>query len=514
MQSPLGIILLAIVTLASACTHPKTRASTSEQQALQEELPGMALSKQYCQGCHQYPEPGLLDKKTWQAYVLPRMGYMLGIYEHDTVRASLFEAGTGGQRVKNANIFPEKPLIKADHWQKIVDYYLSQAPAALGTTTQNFQAADQFEIVVPNYRLSPPSTTLVHFADNGEFYIGDANSGSLMHFNSALNLIKAGKVPEGAVHVHETSQALWITVMGSFSPTDAPSGMLLRFPKEKGRPAVVIDSLQRPVHSSFADLDQDGRQDVVISEFGKWTGGLSWWRQNANGTYTRKRLSIKPGAIRTCINDVNNDGLPDIVALFGQGDEGIFIYYNQGNGQFKTHKAIEFPSSYGSTYFGLFDFNNDGQQDIIYTAGDNGDYPPLMKPYHGVRIYENKGDGGFEEQVFLPLNGAYKAIPQDFDGDGDLDIAAISFFPDFQNRPGEGFVFFENTGNMDFQPHTYPNISNLGRWLIMDSSDWDQDGDTDLILGALTFEVVPKMNYVSRWVENGIPFIIMKNLSR
>ena len=252
----------------------------------------------------------------------------------------------------------------------------------------------------------------------------------------------------------------------------------------------------------------------MISEFGKWTGGLSWWKQNANGTYTKNRLSIKPGAIRTQLHDMDQDGLLDIVALFGQGDEGIFLYRNLGNGQFKAQKVLDFPSSYGSTYFELFDYNHDEHLDIVYTAGDNGDYPPLMKPYHGIRVFENKGNEEFNEILFLPLNGAYKAIPYDFDGDGDMDIAAISFFPDFQNRPEEGFVFFKNQGNFDFQPQVYPKISDLGRWLIMDSADWDQDGDTDLILGALTFEVVPKMNYVNRWVENGIPFIIMKNLDK
>ncbi len=514
IQQLVWALFLASIVLLTACDFSKTKASASALEMPEQELTGLELSKQYCRGCHQYPAPGLLDKKTWQAYILPRMGYMLGIYENDTVRASLFEAGIDGQKVKNANIFPAKPLIEPGHWQKIVDYYLTNAPDELETPAHEFQNANQFEIVVPNYRLSPPSTTMVHFTDNGEFYIGDANSGSLMHFNASLNLLKAGKVPEGAVHIHETSQALWITVMGSFSPTDAPSGMLLQFPKEKGRPAVVIDSLQRPVHSSFADLDQDGLQDVVISEFGKWTGGLSWWKQNANGTYTKNRLSIKPGAIRTQLHDMDQDGLLDIVALFGQGDEGIFLYRNLGNGQFKAQKVLDFPSSYGSTYFELFDYNNDEHLDILYTAGDNGDYPPLMKPYHGIRVFENKGNEEFNEILFLPLNGAYKAIPYDFDGDGDMDIAAISFFPDFQNRPEEGFVFFKNQGNFDFQPQVYPKISDLGRWLIMDSADWDQDGDMDLILGALTFEVVPKMNYVNRWVENGIPFIIMKNLDK
>ncbi len=509
---PEGLIPVFLILMA-ACTNLRVEEATASKEQ-EEELSGLKLSKQYCQGCHLYPEPELLDKGTWKKYVLPRMGYVLGIYENDTVRASLFETGQGGEKVRKANIFPEDPLIPSAHWEKIVEYYLTASPDSLGSVRRDYVEFDQFEVIAPRYKLSPPSTTLVHFTNNGEFYLGDANSTSLMHFNASLNLTKTGKVPEGAVHIHETTHALWITAMGSFSPTDAPSGMLLRFPKGQGKPVIIVDSLQRPVHSSFADLDQDNRMDIVISKFGKWTGGLSWWKMNNDGSYRKNSLSTQPGAIRTNISDLNNDGLPDIVALFGQGDEGIFVYYNQGGGKFRVKKVIALPSSYGSSYFDLFDFNKDGQQDIIYTAGDNGDYPPLMKPYHGIRIYANKGNNEFKEELFLPLNGAYKAIPEDFDGDGDMDIAAISFFPDFQHQPEEGFVYFENKGDMNFQAQVFPKISNLGRWLVMDASDWDQDGDTDIILGSLTFEVVPKMNYVNTWVKNGIPFVILKNLNR
>ncbi|HRP33809.1 MAG TPA: hypothetical protein PKV73_18055, partial [Agriterribacter sp.] len=33
----------------------------------------------YCSSCHLFPEPSLLDKKTWVNNVLPNMGWRLGI---------------------------------------------------------------------------------------------------------------------------------------------------------------------------------------------------------------------------------------------------------------------------------------------------------------------------------------------------------------------------------------------------------------------------------------------------
>lgn len=90
----------------------------------------------------------------------------------------------------------------------------------------------------------------------------------------------------------------------------------------------------------------------------------------------------------------------------------------------------------------------------------------------------------FEQAYFFRINGAYKTIPLDFDNDGDLDMAAISFFPDYAERPEESFVYFENQGDLNFQPQSFKNASN-GRWLIMDAGDIDGDGDMDLALALL-----------------------------
>jgi hypothetical protein len=129
------------------------------------------------------------------------------------------------------------------------------------------------------------------------------------------------------------------------------------------------------------------------------------------------------------------------------------------------------------------DFNKDGLQDFLVTNGDNGEYPSPTKRYHGIRLYLNRGDLRFEEAFFYPLNGAFCAKPRDFDQDGDLDIAAISFFPDYDKSPQESFVYLENKGKMEFAASTFSQ-STAGRWLVMDAGDLDGDGDVDLALGA------------------------------
>ncbi len=116
--------------------------------------------------------------------------------------------------------------------------------------------------------------------------------------------------------------------------------------------------------------------------------------------------------------------------------------------------------------------------------------------------------------MFFHLNGAYNAIPGDYDLDGDTDIAAISFFPDYDKQPEQSFVFLENDGKNNFSASTIADPVQ-GRWIVMDVADYDRDGDDDIVLGALTFEVLnDEKKLVDKWIKNGIPFIILKNKTR
>jgi hypothetical protein len=264
----------------------------------------------------------------------------------------------------------------------------------------------------------------------------------------------------------------------------------------------------RPVQILAADLNQDGKTDYVTCEFGYLTGALTWM-ENKGNRFERHILRGEPGAIKAYVDDVNHDNLPDLWVLFAQGDEGVFIFQNKGNGKFEMQQVLRFPPSYGSSYFELQDFNKDGHPDILYTCGDNGDYSTVLKPYHGVYIFLNDGNNSFKEKYFYPIDGCYKAIARDFDNDGDLDIATISFFADYQRQPEEGFVFLENEGHFRFKPQTIPETQQ-GRWLTMDAGDLDGDGKTDLVLG--NFSLGPTLMASKHNWKKGPLFMVLKNV--
>ncbi|MEL6654074.1 MAG: VCBS repeat-containing protein, partial [Bacteroidota bacterium] len=181
-------------------------------------------------------------------------------------------------------------------------------------------------------------------------------------------------------------------------------------------------------------------------------------------------------------------------------------------GQFKRQRLLRFPPTYGSTYFELFDYDGDDRLDILYCNGDNGDYPPIAKFHHGMRIFR-QGDGlQFEEVLYLPQNGVYRAKARDFDGDGDQDIFSVAYHPDYRNPPNESLVYWEQKAAGVFVASTIPGVSDA-RWMVMESGDLDRDGDEDVIVGAFNAASPEVPAALSQsWDEKNIPIIWLENL--
>ena len=453
---------------------------------------GAQLAAQHCQSCHLLPDPALLDKATWERHVLPQMGYRLGIYNGRTTPVTLL-GGPDRERVLAENVFPFTPAMSADAWARLQAYYLSQAPDTLpaaagdviGTDTTRFDA-EPLHLAANG---SPPATTLVQF-DNptGRLFVGTvAPDGSrLWTWRDGRPTPPPLRLSSPVVGVAPWQGDTLLTLLvGQLPPHDLPQGVLLAYDTTANAARRVLGPLLRPVHMAWADLNGDGRPDAVVSNFGFRTGHLSWYEARPDGSYVPHLLNGRAGALQAVVDDVDHDGRPDLIALTAQGDEGICLYQNQGEGRFRRVTLLRFPPAWGSTGFAWIDFDGDGAPDILYTAGDNGDYPPVLKPYHGVRLFRNLGNLQFEEAFFLPQHGANRAVARDFDGDGDLDIASVSFFPDLTGRLEEGFLYFEQRAPGQFVTRTVPATTG-GQWITLTAADVDQDGDEDLLLANFT----------------------------
>lgn len=450
---------------------------------------GELLAEKYCQSCHLLPDPSLMDAQHWQSGILPAMGPRLGIFSFKGARYNINKFDLNIPR----NFYPSKPVVTDEEWQNIIDYFTAVSPDQLDEPKLKRKpemGGNLFSIQPFPFRSPTPTISFLHIDSSSglkQIFVADITTKKISRFTSQLDLIDTLPTPTPVVGIDIKEKEFVACNIGVLNPNNGRFGYLQSIKLDKkGKmlpdTSFSVRNLYRPVQVSLADLNADGKMDYLVCEFGNLEGALSWIENKGANQYERHVLRALPGAIKAYIQDVNKDGRPDIWALFSQGEEGIFLFTNNGNGQFKEEELLRFPSIYGSSYFELADFNKDGFDDIVYTCGDNADFSAALKPYHGIYIFLNDGTNHFKQQYFFPMNGCFKAMARDFDGDGDLDIAAISFFADYQNHPEEGFIYLENKGNFDFMPFTIPGTEK-GRWLTMDVGDIDNDQKPDIILG-------------------------------
>lgn len=146
------------------------------------------------------------------------------------------------------------------------------------------------------------------------------------------------------------------------------------------------------------DFDGDGHQDVIMS---RDLQNLHWFPGNGDGTFDAAIVTGEPGW-GSSAGDVNNDGIDDLVL-------GESLLLGSSTRQFTrisyaATNSDEIPS-------GLVDLDADGNLDII------------KKTYAGLLIRLGNGDGTFANERSLMTSASGNAVPGDFNGDGNTDVA-------------------------------------------------------------------------------------------
>ncbi|CAF4155908.1 unnamed protein product, partial [Rotaria sordida] len=134
-----------------------------------------------------------------------------------------------------------------------------------------------------------------------------------------------------------------------------------------------------PYSVSVADFNNDNRLDIVVT-YSK-TDNIAILLGDGNGTFVVGATYLTGARSRpstVAVGDFNNDNIPDI-AIVNSGTSNIMLFYGYGNGLFGNKTSIDLGYGYHPFSIAIKDLNEDNWMDIVIACSGTDHVETLIK---------------------------------------------------------------------------------------------------------------------------------------